>query len=69
MNKETIDWKMCQTQESVAKCELYLAPTSFTFKQTEELLSFQWLGLHAFTAEGLGSILGWGTKIPQAEWA
>ena len=26
----------------------------------------QWLGLCAFTAEGAGSIPGWGTKIPQA---
>ena len=26
----------------------------------------QWLGLSAFTAKGLGSIPGWGTKIPQA---
>ena len=29
-------------------------------------LVFQWLGLHAFTAEGPGSIPGQGTKIPQA---
>ena len=29
-------------------------------------LVVQWLGLHAFTAEGPGSIPGWGTKIPQA---
>ena len=29
-------------------------------------LVVQWLGLHAFTAEDLGSIPGWGTKIPQA---
>ena len=29
-------------------------------------LEVQWLGLHAFTAEGLGSIPGQGTKIPQA---
>ena len=28
----------------------------------------QWLGLRAFTAEGAGSIPGWGTKIPQAVW-
>ena len=28
--------------------------------------SVQWLGLCAFTAEGLGSIPGRGTKIPQA---
>ena len=29
-------------------------------------LAVQWVGLLAFTAEGAGSILGWGTKIPQA---
>ena len=28
-------------------------------------LAVQWLGLCAFTAEDLGSIPGWGTKIPQ----
>ena len=28
----------------------------------------QWLGLGALTAEGLGSIPDWETKIPQAEW-
>ena len=26
----------------------------------------QWLGLHTFTAEGVGSVPGWGPKIPQA---
>ena len=31
-------------------------------------LTVQWLGLCAFTAEGLGSISGRGTKIPQAVW-
>ena len=29
-------------------------------------LVVQWLGLHAFTAEGLSLIPGQGTKIPQA---
>ena len=29
-------------------------------------LAVQWLGLGAFTAMGLGSIPGQGTKIPQA---
>ena len=29
-------------------------------------LAVQWLGLRALTAEGLGSIPGRGTKIPQA---
>ena len=28
----------------------------------------QWLRLHALTAEGLGSIPSWGTKIPYAVW-
>ena len=32
----------------------------------ENSLAVQWLGLSAFTAEDLGSIPGWGTKIPQA---
>ena len=31
-------------------------------------LAVRWLGLHALTAEGLGSISGGGTKIPQAMW-
>ena len=30
-------------------------------------MAVQWLGLCAFTAEGLGSIPGQGTKIPQAK--
>ena len=29
-------------------------------------LAVQQLGLHALTVEDLGSIPGWGTKIPQA---
>ena len=31
-------------------------------------LAVQWLRLSAFTAKGLGLILGWGIKILQAEW-
>ena len=31
-------------------------------------LVVQWLGLHAFTAEGVGSIPDQGTKIPQGGW-
>ena len=31
-------------------------------------LVVQWLGLHTVTAEGLGSITGWGTNISQALW-
>ena len=33
-----------------------------------EFLVVQWLGLCAFTAEGMGSIPGQGTKILQAVW-
>ena len=29
-------------------------------------LVIQWLGLKVITAEGEGSIAGWGTKVPQA---
>ena len=35
-------------------------------RKGESSLLVQWLGLLAFTAEGLGSIPSWGTKIPQA---
>ena len=31
-------------------------------------LAVQWLGPNTFTARGLGSILAWGTKFPQATW-
>ena len=31
-------------------------------------LVVQWLGLSAPTARDPGSVLGWGTKIPQALW-
>ena len=31
-------------------------------------LAVQWLGLCAPTAGGMGSIPGWGTKIPHAAW-
>ena len=31
-------------------------------------LAVQWLGLRTLTAEGPGSIPGWGTKILQAVW-
>ena len=31
-------------------------------------LEGEWLRLHAYSAEGLGSILDRGTKIPQAAW-
>ena len=33
---------------------------------TRNSLAVQWLGLHALTAKGPGSIPGGGTKIPQA---
>ena len=33
---------------------------------TENSLAVQWLGPGIFTAEGVGSVPGWGTKILQA---
>ena len=35
-------------------------------EKTGNSLVVQWLGRCSFTAEGAGSIPGWGTKIPQA---
>ena len=35
---------------------------------TGNSLGVQWLGLHAVTAKGPGSIPGQGTKIPHATW-
>ena len=32
------------------------------------LLAVQWLGLHTFTAKGIGSVPGQGIKIPQASY-
>lgn len=54
--------------------ELIIAfPTSviraMTFKTTMEYHSaVKWLGLHAFTAEAMGLIPDWVTKILQAKW-
>ena len=33
----------------------------------ENSLAVRWVGLHSFTAKGAGSILGRGTKVPQAK--
>ena len=32
-----------------------------------KMMAVQWLGLHASTAGGMGSIPGWETKIPHAK--
>ena len=40
----------------------------FKSADPESFLAVQWLGLHAFTAKGVGSVPGQGTKIPQAAW-
>ena len=39
--------------------------TIFFFKGNS--LVIQWLGPHALTTEGLGSVSGWGTKMLQVE--
>ena len=37
-------------------------------KETETFLAVQWLRLCTSNVGGLGSIPGWGTKIPCAIW-
>ena len=49
------------------KCQQLYLEEIFRGKDTgkRNYLAVQWLGLHAFTAMGPGSILGGKTKIPQ----
>ena len=54
----TLIWLVSLSEEEIRKREK--APC------LGNSLAVQWLGLHAFTAEGAGSIPGWGTKIPKA---
>ena len=38
----------------------------FLLRKLENSLAVRWLRIHAFTAKGMGSILGLVTEIPQA---
>ena len=68
------DWSLCHVL--MGSC-LTWATTDLLFSLTQwglveividlgNSLVVQWLGLGTFTAEGPGSIPGWGNKIPQA---
>ena len=66
----------------LGECNLLFKPPSLWYSSTliqkstaicflrwgRNSLAFQWLGLGTLTVQGLGSIPGWGTKIPQAQW-
>ena len=56
---------MSQHNESTL-ISINLKKNSFKKSRIRNSLALQWLGLCAFTAEGPGSIPGWGTKIPLA---
>ena len=64
----------CQSQNLPAKAEVFTLPDllvkglriNCAWGLTS--LAVQWLGLHASTAGGVGSIPGQGTEIPQAAW-
>ena len=58
---EEINSRFRQEEESV-----YLKKGQIKVYSPGNSLVVQWLGLHALTAEGLGSIPGQGTKILQA---
>ena len=62
-------------KQGMEKKFFYLLSLSFLFANIlfkiqvqGNSLADQRLGLHAFTAEGPGSIPGQGTEIPQATW-
>ena len=44
----------------------FCALSTFQKEAIRNSCAVQWLGLCAFIAKDLGSVLGWGTKIPQA---
>ena len=46
----------------------FIVPFAYILTSVGNSLAIQWLGLHALTAKGPGSIPGWGTKIPQVMW-
>ena len=52
----------------IKKADSFLKPFHWSLKLPllGTFLVVQWLRLHASTAGGMGSIPGWGTKIPQA---
>ena len=56
------------------RTEVQMPPSPRPWKGTIESvqdgtsLAVQGLGLRTFTAEGPGSIPGWGTEMPQASW-
>ena len=59
---------MHSTEKKEELLEVKLGNTQELEKNKISSLVVQWLGLGAFTAVGLGSIPGQGTKIPQAKW-
>ena len=61
-SSESNRWKTFSSLETLETME------DFDFKKKDlgNSLAVEWLGLHAFTAEGVGSIPGWGIRIPQA---
>ena len=54
--------------EGLAQWAILWPRATGVFKNIGTSLVIQWLGLHAFTAGGTGSIPGWGTKILQTTW-
>ena len=70
---QTQVWELTQKQVSC-----WIFPTWKEYASSLKLLAQEvlprnslavlWSGLHTFTAKGLGSIPGWGTKITQAAW-
>ena len=57
-------WKIPWTEEPGGLQSMGLQKKSNRTEQLTLSLPFPCLGLFPFTAEGLGSIPGWGTKMP-----
>ena len=55
------------TESKTLTIALYFLFYVLFIKKEGNSMAVQWLGLSALTAEGQGSIPGWGTKIPRAK--
>ena len=63
-----MDLKVRQVSGSTGPIFFWAHLIFWSNKSTGNALVIQWLGYGTFTAEGPGSVPGWGTEILQAAW-
>ena len=64
-------WQLQQTNIPSLYINIYISVYTYVHVSRNvpgNSLAVQWLELYSFSAEGMGSILGWGSRIPQTAW-